>query len=72
MLTRQGVRRGGSDVDRVLTSSAAKPLAAIEILAAEAESRGDGFRAVVLCDAERGEKQAARARRWRCRAARAA
>ena len=57
VLTRQGVRRGGSEVDRVLTSSAAKPLAAIEILGAEAESRGAGFRAVVLCDAERGEKQ---------------
>jgi len=51
-LTRQGVRRGGSDVDRVLTQSAAKPLGAIEVLAAEAESRGDDLRAVVLCDTE--------------------
>ena len=56
-LTRQGVRRGGSDVDRVLTRSAAKPLAAIEILAAEAETRGDGMRAVVLTDAEHGERR---------------
>ena len=41
VLTRQGIRRGGSDVDRVLTSSAAKPIGAIEVLAAEAESRGE-------------------------------
>ena len=51
-LTRQGVRRGGTDVDRVLMQSAAKPLGAIEVLAAEAESRGDDLRAVVLCDTE--------------------
>jgi hypothetical protein len=57
VLTRQGVRRGGSEVDRVLTASAAKPLGAIEVLAAEAESRGAALRAVVLCDAEHGERQ---------------
>ena len=57
VLTRQGIRRGGSDVDRVLTSSAAKPMGAIEVLAAEAESRGDRMRAAVLCDAEVGERQ---------------
>ena len=57
VLTRQGVRRGGSEVDRVLTASAAKPLGAIEILAAEAETRGDSLRAVILCDTERGERQ---------------
>jgi superfamily II DNA or RNA helicase len=57
VLTRQGVRRGGSDVDRVLTASAAKPLGAIEILATEAETRGDSLRAVILCDSERGERQ---------------
>jgi superfamily II DNA or RNA helicase len=57
VLTRQGVRRGGSEVDRVLTASAAKPLGAIEILAAEAETRSDSLRAVILCDAERGERQ---------------
>jgi len=51
-LTRTGVRRGGSEVDRVLIASAAKPLAAVEVLAAEAEARGDGLRAAVLCDAE--------------------
>lgn len=53
VLTRQGVRRGASDVDRVLLQSASKPLGTIEILAAEAESRGDDLRAVVLCDTER-------------------
>ena len=57
VLTRQGVRRGGSEVDRVLTASAAKPLGAIEVLAAEAEARGDGLRAVVMCDTEEGERQ---------------
>ncbi len=57
VLTRQGIRRGGSEVDRVLTASAAKPLGTIEVLAAEAESRGEGLRAAVLCDAEHGERQ---------------
>jgi superfamily II DNA or RNA helicase len=57
VFTRQGIRRGGSDVDRVLTSSAAKPIGAIEVLAAEAESRGERLRAAVLCDAELGERQ---------------
>ena len=57
VLTRQGIRRGGSEVDRVLTSSAAKPLGAIEVLATEAESRGERLRAAVLCDAEHGERQ---------------
>ncbi len=56
-LTRQGVRRGGSEVDRVLTSSAAKPLAAVEVLATEAESRGEELRALALCDSEHGERQ---------------
>ncbi len=51
-LTRTGVRRGGSEVDRVLIASAAKPLAAVEVLAAEAEARGDELRAAVMCDAE--------------------
>ena len=41
----------------MLTSSAAKPLGAIEVLAAEAEARGDALRAAVLCDAEVGERQ---------------
>jgi hypothetical protein len=51
-LTRTGIRRGASDVDRLLTGSAAKPLALVEVLGAEAEARGTGLRALVLCDAE--------------------
>jgi superfamily II DNA or RNA helicase len=51
-LTRQGVRRGTGDVDRVLTASAAKPLALVELLGCEIEARGTALRAVVLADAE--------------------
>jgi superfamily II DNA or RNA helicase len=51
-LTRRGIRRGTSEVDRLLTGSQAKALALVEVLAAEMESRGDALRALVLCDAE--------------------
>lgn len=51
-LTRTGIRRGASDVDRVLTNSRAKALAAVEILGAEAQARGEGVRAAVLCDTQ--------------------
>ena len=51
-LTRTGIRRGASDVDRLLLGSAAKPIALVEVLGAEAEARGTGLRALVLCDAE--------------------
>jgi hypothetical protein len=51
-LTRTGIRRAVSDVDRLLTGSAAKPLALVEVLGAEADARGTGVRALVLCDAE--------------------
>ena len=51
-LTRTGIRRAASDVDRLLTGSAAKPLALVEVLGAEAEARGTDLRALVLCDAE--------------------
>ncbi|MDP1849179.1 MAG: DEAD/DEAH box helicase family protein, partial [Solirubrobacteraceae bacterium] len=51
-LTRQGVRRGAGDVDRVLTASAAKPLALAELVGCEIEARGAALRAVVLADAE--------------------
>src|SRR3954466_12145901 len=51
-LTRTGIRRGASDVDRLLTGSAAKPLALVEVLGAEADARGTDLRALVLCDAE--------------------
>ena len=52
VLTRHGIRRGGGEVDRVLLSSAAKPIAMCDALAAELEARGDWLRAVVFCDAE--------------------
>ncbi len=51
-LTRQGVRRGAGDVDRVLTASAAKPLALVELVGCEIEARGTALRALVLADAE--------------------
>jgi hypothetical protein len=51
-LTRRGIRRGTSEVDRLLTGSQAKALGLVEVLAAEMESRGEGLRALVLCDAE--------------------
>ena len=51
-LTRQGIRRGASEVDRLLTGSRAKGLGLVEVISAEAEARGDALRGVVLCDAE--------------------
>ena len=58
-LTRQGIRRGTSEVDRLLTGSQAKALGLVEVLAAEMESRGDALRAVVLCDSELAEAKPA-------------
>ncbi len=54
-LTRQGIRRGVSDVDRVLAASGAKPIALVEVVACEMEARGDALRALVLADSERAE-----------------
>ncbi len=54
-LTRQGIRRGTSEVDRLLTGSQAKAIGLVEVLGAEMESRGDALRALVLCDAELAE-----------------
>ncbi len=51
-LTRQGIRRGTSEVDRLLTSSQAKALGLVEVLAAESDTRAEALRALVLCDAE--------------------
>ena len=51
-LTRKGIRRGTSEVDRLLTGSQAKALGLVEVLAAEADTRGDALRGLVLCDAE--------------------
>jgi superfamily II DNA or RNA helicase len=58
-LTRQGIRRGTSEVDRLLTGSQAKALGLVEVLAAEMESRGDALRALVLCDSELAEAKPA-------------
>ncbi|SDT43009.1 DEAD/DEAH box helicase family protein [Microlunatus soli] len=52
-LTRRGIRRGRSPVDRVIARSAAKTDASVEILAAESAELGDRLRAVALCDHER-------------------
>ena len=54
-LTRRGIRRGTSEVDRLLTGSQAKALGLVEVLGAEMEVRGDTLRALVLCDAELAE-----------------
>ncbi len=51
-LTAKGVPRGLADADRLLASSQAKPAGMLEILIAEAASRGDRFRGLVLCDTE--------------------
>ena len=51
-LTRKGIRRGASEVDRLLTGSQAKSLGLVEVLAAEADTRGEALRGLVLCDAE--------------------
>ena len=52
-LTRAGVRRGASPVDRVLARSEAKATAAVEVIAAERRNLGMLLRALVLCDYER-------------------
>jgi superfamily II DNA or RNA helicase len=56
-LTRRGIRRGRSEVDRLLTGSQAKAIGLVEVLAAELVSRGDALRALVLCDAELAEQR---------------
>lgn len=52
-LTREGIRRGASEVDRLLTNSAAKTIALTEVVGCEYDARGDRLRALVLADAER-------------------
>jgi superfamily II DNA or RNA helicase len=52
-LTRQGIRRGASEVDRLLTNSAAKSIALTEVVGCEYDARGERLRALVLADAER-------------------
>ena len=57
-LTRQGVRRGATEVDRLLTASQAKALGLVEVLAAEADARGEALRGLVLCDFELAAQRA--------------
>ncbi len=52
-LTRRGIRRGRSPVDRVLARSEAKTLALAQIVQAEHLNLGDRLRMLVLCDHER-------------------
>ena len=52
-LTRNGVRRGRSPVDRVLARSEAKTQALAEIVEAEHRNLGPRLRMLVLCDHER-------------------
>ncbi|WP_116952710.1 DEAD/DEAH box helicase family protein [Jiangella endophytica] len=52
-LTKRGIRRGRSPVDRVLARSEATTDATVEILAAETANLGGRLRALVLCDHER-------------------
>ena len=54
-LTRRGIRRGRSEVDRLLTSSAAKSIALVEVVNCEYEARSEGLRALVLTDSERAD-----------------
>ncbi len=52
-LTRQGIRRGASDIDRLLTNSAAKTMALADVLSCEYDARGPRLRGLVLTDTER-------------------
>jgi superfamily II DNA or RNA helicase len=52
-LTRQGIRSYVSPVDRVLSLSASKAVAALAILDAEQAALGANLRALILCDYER-------------------
>jgi superfamily II DNA or RNA helicase len=51
-LTRQGIRRGATDVDRLLTNSVAKSIALVEVVDCEYLARGESVRALVLTDSE--------------------
>lgn len=53
LLTRTGVRRSRSLVDRVLSRSESKMAAVVDIAGAEADALGERMRLLVLCDHER-------------------
>jgi hypothetical protein len=50
--TRHGIAAGRSPTDRVLSHSAAKPRACVDVVSAEAATLGDHLRMLVLCDFE--------------------
>ena len=52
LLTKQGLRRGRSPVDRVLARSEAKATALVEIVGAEHRVLGDRLAMLVICDHE--------------------
>lgn len=52
VLTRQGIRRGADEADRVVASSQAKALACARIVEVETDARGPDMRCVILCDTE--------------------
>ncbi|HEX7102708.1 MAG TPA: DEAD/DEAH box helicase family protein [Nitrolancea sp.] len=56
-LTRQGIRSYVSPVDRVLSLSASKAVAALAILDAEQAALGANLRALILCDYERAGRE---------------
>ena len=53
VLTRRGIRRGRTPVDRVLARSHAKTVATVEVVAHELAALGSRTRVLVLCDHER-------------------
>ena len=57
-LTRHGIRRGRSPVDRVLARSAAKADACVEVVAAEHAALGERARVLVVCDFESASARA--------------
>ncbi len=56
-LTRHGLAKATSPVDRVVARSAGKAVATVEIADLEWGARGDGLRMLVLCDFERASPQ---------------
>lgn len=52
-LTKRGIVRGTTPVDRVVARSASKALAAVDIAEREWHERGDRLRMLVICDFER-------------------
>jgi superfamily II DNA or RNA helicase len=57
-LTKTGIRRGRSAVDRLIALSAAKTDACVQVVRAEQATLGDRTRVLVLCDHESASAQA--------------